>query len=90
MAEYLQKEDDSEEENLEGEGEQPPIDYPFKEIRIDQKFFSLYDLNRKFKGESQKEEILIEPDFQRNPVWTHKQQSELIESILMDIPLPNV
>jgi len=32
--------------------------------------------------------ILLQPDFQRNFVWNTKRQSQLIESILMRIPLP--
>lgn len=32
----------------------------------------------------------LRPPFQRKPVWTNKQQSFLIESILMDIPIPEV
>jgi hypothetical protein len=32
----------------------------------------------------------LRPPFQRKPVWTNKQRSFLIESILMDIPIPEV
>lgn len=32
----------------------------------------------------------LRPPFQRKPVWTDKQRSYLIESILMDIPVPEV
>src|SRR5712692_3009522 len=32
----------------------------------------------------------LRPPFQRKPVWTDKQRSFLIESILMDIPIPEV
>lgn len=32
--------------------------------------------------------INLSPDFQRNFVWDHKQQSQLIESILLGIPIP--
>lgn len=32
----------------------------------------------------------LRPPFQRKPVWTEKQRSSLIESILMDIPIPEV
>ncbi|MGZ8173685.1 MULTISPECIES: DUF262 domain-containing protein [Methylobacter] len=34
--------------------------------------------------------IKLDPDFQRYGVWSQKQKSELIESILMGIPLPLV
>ncbi len=32
----------------------------------------------------------LRPPFQRKPVWTNKQRSFLIESMLMDIPIPEV
>lgn len=32
----------------------------------------------------------LRPPFQRKPVWTTKQRSFLVESILMDIPIPEV
>lgn len=33
-------------------------------------------------------ELMLSPDYQRNFVWTAKQKSRLIESILINIPLP--
>src|SRR5579864_3649543 len=32
----------------------------------------------------------LRPPFQRKPVWTDKQRSALIESVLMNIPIPEV
>src|SRR6266849_3820895 len=32
----------------------------------------------------------LRPPFQRKPVWTDKQRSSLVESILMNIPIPEV
>jgi hypothetical protein len=32
----------------------------------------------------------LRPPFQRKPVWTDKQRSSLIESILLDIPVPEI
>jgi hypothetical protein len=34
--------------------------------------------------------LVLRPPFQRKPVWTPKQRSSLIESLLMDIPIPEV
>lgn len=34
--------------------------------------------------------LTLRPPFQRKPVWTAKQRCALIESILMDIPIPEV
>lgn len=36
-----------------------------------------------------KEELILNPDFQRNEVWGIKQKSRLIESILIKIPIPS-
>lgn len=57
--------------------------YPAK-IKISRDQFSLFQLKRKLE----RGEIIIDPDFQRLFVWNNKQKSELIESILMGIPLP--
>ena len=35
-----------------------------------------------------RERIELTPDFQRRQVWSNKQRSELIESILLGIPIP--
>jgi len=77
-------------QELEGddEDEQSSTEYPFKEVKIERKFFSLFELKRKYEDKTLKD-ILIDPDFQRNDVWKGKQRQELIESILMGIPLPN-
>src|SRR5208337_5348789 len=32
----------------------------------------------------------LRPPFQRKPVWSDKQRSSLVESILLDIPIPEV
>jgi hypothetical protein len=34
--------------------------------------------------------LVLRPPFQRKPVWTDKQKSALVESLLMDIPIPEV
>lgn len=45
---------------------------------------SVYELKRQYG----KERLNLAPDYQRGNVWKWKQKSELIESILMGIPLP--
>ena len=57
--------------------------YPAK-VKITRDQFSLFQLKRK----AERQEIIIDPDFQRLFVWGIKEKSELIESILMGIPLP--
>ena len=58
--------------------------YPNLSIKIEQAQYSIFELKRKYD----KKRICIDPDFQRNFVWSNKQKSELIESVIMQIPLP--
>lgn len=43
-----------------------------------------------FQDQYRATRLELRPPFQRKPVWTDKQRSFLIESILMDIPIPEV
>lgn len=56
----------------------------FKSVRVTKKDFSIFELFRKYD----QGKLILEVDFQRNDVWDNKQKSELIESILMGLPLP--
>ncbi|HFI0952230.1 TPA: DUF262 domain-containing protein [Streptococcus suis] len=60
---------------------------------------ALYDRYLRFKNKADPEKkienlsnfedtLVLSPDFQRNSVWTTKQKKELIESVLLGIPLP--
>jgi hypothetical protein len=42
------------------------------------------------KGVADSEKLILAPPFQRNPVWTVKQQSALIETILLEYPIPEL
>ena len=59
--------------------------YPNAEVRVEKAQFSILHLLRLCV---ERKEIIISPDFQRNDVWKGRQTSELIESILMGIPIP--
>lgn len=75
-------ENEDELNNLEYLGdEEKPL---FESVRVTKKDFSVYELYRKYK----KDQLILEVDFQRNTVWGYKQKCELIESILMGLPLP--
>ena len=63
-----------------GEEEKPL----FESVRVSKKDFSIYELYRKY----QKGQLILEVSFQRKAVWETKQKYELIESILMGLPLP--
>lgn len=56
----------------------------FESVKVTKKDFSIFELYRKYK----KGQLILEVDFQRNAVWKYKQKCELIESILMGLPLP--
>jgi hypothetical protein len=60
--------------------------YPDAIVNIVPESASVFQLKR--KHDKTPPLIKLDPDFQRHAVWTPKQQSELIESILMGIPLP--
>lgn len=54
------------------------------QIRIAKEQSSVFELLRK----ESRGDLVLAPDFQRKNVWDRKHQSELIESILMGIPIP--
>ena len=62
------------------------FDYPYdsEEIRIDQKMFSLFQVCTWIENKK----LILHPDFQRNLVWNINQQSLLIESLMLKIPIP--
>lgn len=43
-----------------------------------------------FKKMQDSEELVIKPPFQRNPVWSIRQQSSLIDTILLEYPIPEL
>jgi hypothetical protein len=58
--------------------------YPQANIKVEREQYSIFELNRKYK----KKDVILDPEFQRGYVWNAKQKSELIESVIMGIPLP--
>ncbi|MFQ6258324.1 DUF262 domain-containing protein [Yersinia enterocolitica] len=54
------------------------------EVRIAKEQSSVFELLRR----ESRGQLVLAPDFQRKDVWDRKRQSELIESILMGIPIP--
>lgn len=74
----LQIEDVNEDKN----GETTPQKYDIMYMPADYTLSTLYDMWRN-------KTILI-PEFQRGYVWTSKQASRLIESFMMDLPVPPV
>ena len=54
------------------------------QVRITKEQSSVFEFLRK----ERRGELVLAPDFQRKDVWDKRDQSELIESILMGIPIP--
>ena len=65
---------------------EPNTVYPDAVLNIARESASVFQLKRKW--EKTPPMLNLTPDFQRGLVWKTKQKSELIESILMGIPLP--
>ena len=53
-------------------------------VRIEKDQFTVFELLRC----EERGTLVLDPDFQRSDVWKKKDQSELIESILIGIPIP--
>lgn len=62
----------------------PKKPYDVAKLKMETKNVSVFQALRKIE----KEEIVLNPDFQRAFVWDLTKQSQLIESILIRIPLP--
>ncbi|MCI6862310.1 MAG: DUF262 domain-containing protein [Prevotella sp.] len=82
---YIKKE----EELLEGESYNSSTEvkqvYPNAEVRVTRAQYSTLHIKRLVE---ERKELVIDPDFQRGNVWAKKQGAELVESILMGIPIP--
>lgn len=59
--------------------------YPNAEVRVTRAQYSTLHIKRLVE---ERKELIIDPDFQRGNVWAKKQGAELVESILMGIPIP--
>jgi hypothetical protein len=79
-------ENESTDVELELDPEEGEIAQPWnpEAIRVSTKQFSL----RNILDLIEDEDLELAPDFQRNQVWKSRQKSRLIESILLQIPLP--
>lgn len=74
------------ETGLEMNGENNSLSiYPNAQVRVSKAQYSVLHVKRLYED---RKELIIAPAFQRRDVWNSKQRSELIESILMGIPIP--
>lgn len=59
---------------------------PMNEIKVDKGYYTVYELKRRY--EAKEKRIIIDSEFQRADVWKKNRKIELIESVLMGLPLP--
>ncbi|MDE2718201.1 MAG: DUF262 domain-containing protein, partial [Chloroflexota bacterium] len=59
-------------------------DYPLDDLLIRQENRTIHDIIRRIDQST----YVMDPDFQRDFIWTEDKQSKLIESVIMRIPLP--
>ena len=59
-------------------------DYPIDTVLIRNENRTVHDVLRRIEQET----FVMNPEFQRDFVWSEEKQSKLIESVLMRIPLP--
>ena len=71
-------------EGLEENTESSWGDYPLDTLLIRSETRTIHDILRRID----QEQFIMDPDFQRDFIWTEDKQSKLIESVLMRIPLP--
>ncbi len=77
----------TEEEELEGIGHDEDAslgEYPIDTLLIRNETRTVHDVLRRIEQGS----FIMDPDFQRDFIWSDEKQSKLIESVLIRIPLP--
>lgn len=88
MADRMQNEEDiilEGEEGLVIGQDYSDVVYPNAKVRVSKDQYTLLHVRRLVED---RKELILSPDFQRDSVWNQRQRSELVESILMGIPLP--
>lgn len=78
--------EDIEFEDISQDEEVPPPEIPkeVRKLRTQAYDKSVSDIIRMIRNE----ELILDPDYQRNYVWNNKKASLLIESILLNVPIP--
>lgn len=71
---------------LEADGQEEERVYPMNTVKVEKGFYTIFELKRRFDAEPKR--IILDSAFQRENVWYRDRRSELIESVLMGLPLP--
>lgn len=56
-----------------------------RQVNIDRSTYSIYEIYRRYK----RNDIIIQPFYQRGSVWQNSKKSKLIESVISNIPIPS-
>lgn len=60
--------------------------YPMNGIKVDKGFYTIFELKRRYDAKEKR--IILDSDFQRESIWNLQRKAELVESVLMGLPLP--
>ncbi|MDB5029459.1 DUF262 domain-containing protein [Mucilaginibacter sp.] len=82
----IEKDSDVEKEDEVDNGGLYPYDPAYTDIEIGEEPYSVFEYLRQLD----KDRINIQPDFQRNQIWSDFQKSQFIESIILNFPLPPI
>lgn len=86
LTKEIEKDEDTEPEDDIANGGLYPYDPAYTDIEIGEEPFSIFEYLRQLE----KGKINIQPDFQRNQIWSDFQKSQFIESIILNFPLPPI
>ncbi len=83
--ESIPSEEQIEDTDIEGSDEgDADLSADITDVSLDKNDRSLFELHDWYK----RGRLIIDPEWQRSYVWTNKKASQLIESFLLDIPIP--
>ena len=71
-------------EGIDGNEDEAWQDYPIDTLLIRNENRTVFEVLRRIEQDA----YIMDPDFQRDFIWTEDKQSKLIESVLMRVPLP--
>lgn len=60
--------------------------YPMDGIKVEKGFYTVFELKRRYDDANRR--IVLDSDFQREDVWGIDRKAELVESVIMGLPLP--
>lgn len=73
-------------DELDVNGQEEEQIYPMNGIKVDKGFYTIFELKRKYDAKQKR--IILDSDFQRENIWNQQRKAELVESVLMGLPLP--